>query len=463
MSGIASEGPGERVVAPRRLRRQARRAAAAGAPDDLLTALLRFAYDGPGGRRWQITRLCMYRTLSDRLAALDGPEQSCMCISSSQTLARIAGLRQAKLEVANYPDVNLIDLPYPDGRFDFLVSDQVLEHVEGDPFRAVAESLRVLRPGGQAIHTTCFVNEVHGSPNDFWRFTPQALELLGTSAGGEVVLSGGWGNRAALTLIGLGFRMVPIPEDPANPLYQLAMRNEPDFPIVTWVILRKPGTAALIEFRHVSKAYPTRGRPKVVLNDFSLTLARGATVGVLGRNGAGKSTLLGMIAGTVRPDTGEIRRHASISWPLGFSGSFHPDLTGTQNVRFVARIYGADTDALVDYVQDFAELGDFMDMPVRSYSSGMKARLAFGMSMGVSFDWYLVDEITAVGDAAFRAKSLAVFKSRLRDAGMLMTSHSPSVIRSYCRSGLVLEDGEATYFEDVEAAIAEHERNMAVA
>jgi capsular polysaccharide transport system ATP-binding protein len=216
----------------------------------------------------------------------------------------------------------------------------------------------------------------------------------------------------------------------------------------------------MIEFRHVSKAYRTRGKPKVLLNDFSLVLPKGATVGVLGRNGAGKSTLLGMIAGTVKPDAGSIRRKAMISWPLGFSGSFHSDLTGAQNVRFVARIYGADTDALVAYVEDFAELGDFMDMPVRSYSSGMKARLAFGMSMGIAFDWYLVDEITAVGDAAFRKKCLAVFRTRLKDAGMLMISHSPATIRSYCNSGLVLEGGEVTYFEDVEAAIAQHERNM---
>src|SRR6185436_19983311 len=116
---------------------------------------------------------------------------------------------------------------------------------------------------------------------------------------------------------------------------------------------------------------------------------------------------------------------------------------------------------LVAYVEEFAELGDFMDMPVRSYSSGMRARLAFGMSMGIAFDWYLVDEITAVGDAAFRAKCLTVFRTRLKDTGMLMTSHSPATIRAYCRSGLVLEGGDATYFEDVEAAIAQHERNMA--
>ena len=128
----------------------------------------------------------------------------------------------------------------------------------------------------------------------------------------------------------------------------------------------------MIEFRHVCKHYPTTHGRKVVLEDFSLTLPAGAKVGVLGRNGAGKSTLLGMVAGTVRPDRGEIRRHAAISWPLGFGGSFQADLTGVQNVRFVARIYGIDTDALVAYVEDFAELGEFLDMPVRAYSSGMK-------------------------------------------------------------------------------------------
>jgi capsular polysaccharide transport system ATP-binding protein len=217
----------------------------------------------------------------------------------------------------------------------------------------------------------------------------------------------------------------------------------------------------MIEFRNVSKHYFTPHGRKVVFAGLTLTLPAGAKVGVLGRNGAGKSTLLGMIGGIVRPDGGEIRRHASISWPLGFAGSFHPDLTGVQNVRFVARIYGMDTHALIAYVEDFAELGDFMDMPVRSYSSGMKARLAFGMSMGIAFDWYLVDEITAVGDARFRQKSLAVFKDRLEEAGLLMVSHSVSTIRSYCSSGLVIENGEARYFADVGDAVAQHEANMA--
>jgi capsular polysaccharide transport system ATP-binding protein len=213
----------------------------------------------------------------------------------------------------------------------------------------------------------------------------------------------------------------------------------------------------MIEFRNVSKFYYTPTSRKIVLDNLTLTLPWGAKVGVLGRNGAGKTTLLGMIAGTVQPASGEIRRHGAISWPLGFGGTTHGDLTGTQNVRFVARIYGVDTDALVAYVADFSELGEFMDMPVRSYSSGMRARLAFGMAMGIAFDWYMV------GDSRFKKKSLAVFKSRLSTAGLLMTSHSKGTIRSYCEAGIVLEGGRVRYFPDVEEAIAVHEANMATA
>ncbi len=216
----------------------------------------------------------------------------------------------------------------------------------------------------------------------------------------------------------------------------------------------------MIEFRDVSKHYLTPTSRKVIVDRLSLRLPAGSKVGLLGRNGAGKTTLLAMVAGTAPPASGEIRRKGAISWPLGFGVSFHPDLTGKQNARFVARIYGVDTDALVDYVADFAEIGEFMNMPVRSYSSGMKARLAFGMAMGMEFDWYLVDEITAVGDSRFRRKSLAVFKSRLKDAGLLMVSHNTGTIRDYCTSGLVIENGRAEFFPDVREAIARHEANM---
>jgi capsular polysaccharide transport system ATP-binding protein len=217
----------------------------------------------------------------------------------------------------------------------------------------------------------------------------------------------------------------------------------------------------MIEFRNLSKEYRTPHGRKVIVDRLTLTLPAGAKVGVLGRNGAGKSTLIGMIAGLVQPDAGSIRRHGAISWPLGLGGSFHPQLTGAQNVRFVARIYGVDTEALIAYVADFAEIGDFMNMPVRTYSSGMKARLGFGMSMGIAFDWYLVDELTAVGDSRFKKKSLALYRSRLQDAGLLMVSHSINTIRTYCTAGLVLDGGRARYYPDIAEAVAAHERNMA--
>lgn len=217
----------------------------------------------------------------------------------------------------------------------------------------------------------------------------------------------------------------------------------------------------MIEFRNVSKYYRTRGGRKVLLSGLNLLLPTGSKVALLGRNGAGKSTMIGMIAGTVKPNGGEIVRAGTVSWPLGFAGSFAMDLTGVQNARFVARIYGVDTDALVGYVADFSELGEFMRMPVRSYSAGMRARLAFGLSMALSFDWYLVDEITAVGDVQFRKKSLAVFRDRLKESGLIMVSHAYGTLREYCTSGLVLEDGRAIYFDDIEAAIAQHEANMA--
>jgi capsular polysaccharide transport system ATP-binding protein len=216
----------------------------------------------------------------------------------------------------------------------------------------------------------------------------------------------------------------------------------------------------MIEFRNVSKAFDTQIGYKVIMRGVNLKLDTTHSIGVLGRNGAGKSTMLSMIAGTQDPDEGQIYRDVSISWPLGFAGSFHKNLTGAQNVRFVARIYGVDTDALLDYVAWFSELGPFLYDPVINYSSGMRARLAFGCSMGVAFDVYLVDETTSVGDDAFRRKCKAVFADRLSRSRMIMVSHSMNTLRGYCRSGVVLEHGTLTYFDDIEEAIEQHLRNM---
>ncbi|PZU17850.1 MAG: ABC transporter ATP-binding protein [Shinella sp.] len=216
----------------------------------------------------------------------------------------------------------------------------------------------------------------------------------------------------------------------------------------------------MIRLENATKIARMKGIAKPVLNNASLTLRRGKSVGLLGRNGAGKSTLLQIIAGTLRLDSGRVVREGKISWPLGFQGSFQPSMSGEQNVRFVARIYGVDTDELVAYVEEFADLGAFFHAPVKSYSSGMKARLAFGVSMGVKFDYYLVDEITAVGDAIFRRKCHAVFEDRLQESDVIMVSHSISTIREYCDCGVVLEGGRLTYYDNVEDAVRAHSRNM---
>ncbi|MZR12582.1 ATP-binding cassette domain-containing protein [Maritimibacter sp. DP07] len=208
----------------------------------------------------------------------------------------------------------------------------------------------------------------------------------------------------------------------------------------------------MIEMLNVSKSYTLRGGRQQILNGATIKLPW-QNVGVLGRNGAGKSTILRLLAGIEEPDGGIIRRHKTLSWPLGFRGSFHRELSGMENVRFVARIYGQNTEEMVQKVQDFAELGKFFYEPFRTYSSGMGARLAFGVSMAVDFEVYLIDEIMAVGDARFRAKSKQAFHDRLPHSRLVMVSHSMSNLREYCQTGLVVHNGIMTYYEDLEEAI----------
>lgn len=216
----------------------------------------------------------------------------------------------------------------------------------------------------------------------------------------------------------------------------------------------------MIRLQNLSKRFRVPGGEKVVARNICTSFPSGRSVALLGRNGAGKSTLLQMIAGTARPDRGKVIARGSVSFPVGFAGSFHNDLTGAQNCRFIARIYGVDTDEMVAFVEATAELGAHFRMPLRSYSSGMRARLAFAASMAISFDTYLVDEITAVGDAAFREKSAALFRDRLKDAGAVVVSHSMNQLREICDCGAVLERGRLEFFDDLNAAITCHERNM---
>ncbi|ETW12730.1 ABC transporter related protein [Roseivivax marinus] len=216
----------------------------------------------------------------------------------------------------------------------------------------------------------------------------------------------------------------------------------------------------MIELRNVSKTYVLNGRRKTVADNISAVFPSGRTVAILGRNGAGKSTLLRMISGAMEPDEGQINATGTISWPVGFAGSFHPELTALQNIRFIARVYGVDTDELTEFVKEFAELGQHFYLPIRTYSSGMRSRLAFGVSMGIHFDTYLVDEVTAVGDAAFVAKSDALFSERMKTSGAIMVTHAMGKVKQMADMACILDGGKLTLYDDVDHAIKLHQRMM---
>lgn len=213
----------------------------------------------------------------------------------------------------------------------------------------------------------------------------------------------------------------------------------------------------MIRLDNVSKRYRARGVTTIVADRIDATFPTRVSVGLLGRNGAGKSSMLRMIAGTMLPTSGRIWSDGTISWPVGFAGSFHSELTGAQNVRFVARIYGVDTDELVAFVRDFANLGHHFDRPFYTYSSGMRSRLAFGASMGIDFDTYLVDEVTSVGDGDFRRGSERVFLDRMNNSGAIVVSHSMDLMRKLCTHGAVLHQARLTFYDDIEEAVAVHE------
>ena len=215
----------------------------------------------------------------------------------------------------------------------------------------------------------------------------------------------------------------------------------------------------MIVLENLTKSFYMDGVRTTVADDVSVVFPTGKSVGLMGRNGAGKSTLLKILAGTTNPTSGRVLSDGSVSFPVGLASSMHPNLTGAQNVRFVARIYGVDTDALTKFVRDFADIGNHFFLPVRSYSSGMRGRITFGINMGLKFDTYLIDEVTAVGDAQFAEKSREVFLDRLNNAGAVFVSHSMSILRRMCTAGAVLEKGKLLYFEDLEEAIEVHERN----
>jgi len=216
----------------------------------------------------------------------------------------------------------------------------------------------------------------------------------------------------------------------------------------------------MITFEGVEKSYRTREGSRSILRGASFTFEAGHNVGVLGANGAGKSTLIRLIAGAEPPDRGMVRRRGRVSFPLGFSGTFHPQLSGRQNAVFIARVYGEDAARVVDFVADFAELGPYFDMPLQTYSSGMAAKLAFGVSLAIDFDVYLIDEVTEVGDARFRRKCADLFRERVVRSDIIMVSHNSHTIRRYCDRAAILSDGELVFYDSIDEAFAEYRALM---
>lgn len=210
----------------------------------------------------------------------------------------------------------------------------------------------------------------------------------------------------------------------------------------------------MIACEKVRKSYLAGHGRREILKDINFTVSPGERIALLGRNGAGKSTLIKLIGGVEMPTSGRIVRHMSNSWPIGFNGGFQGSLTGYDNARFIARIYGTPYADIRNFVEDFTELGKSLTMPVKTYSSGMRARLAFALSLAIDFDCYLIDEVILVGDQNFQRKCHAELFEKRGDRAMIIASHDMLTIRDTCNRALLLNQGRATLFEDVGEAIA---------
>lgn len=216
----------------------------------------------------------------------------------------------------------------------------------------------------------------------------------------------------------------------------------------------------MIVLKDVCKSYHTREGRKTVLNRVNFSMQPGERVGILGRNGAGKSTLIRLISGAELPDSGQITRSMSVSWPLAFGGAFQNSLTGLDNLRFICRVYGVPFEGTVDYVDDFSELGAYLKEPVRTYSAGMRARLAFAISMVVEFDCFLIDEVYAVGDDRFQRKCNYELFERRADRAMIFVSHNQDFIKDHCHRSSVLHNCTAVSFDDIDTAYKYYEENI---
>ena len=210
----------------------------------------------------------------------------------------------------------------------------------------------------------------------------------------------------------------------------------------------------MIQITSLVKRYHTRQGESTVLDHINLQIASGEKVGILGRNGSGKSTLIRLISGAERPTSGTVTRSMTVSWPLAFGGAFQGSLTGLDNLRFICRVYGTTTEDKIPFVQEFSELGKYLREPVKTYSSGMRARLAFAISMVVEFDCFLIDEIISVGDSRFHEKCHTELFEKRKDRAMILVSHDPGYIRAHCQHASVLVKGKLTSFDDIDEAFA---------
>lgn len=214
----------------------------------------------------------------------------------------------------------------------------------------------------------------------------------------------------------------------------------------------------MIRFDSVTKRYMVKNVHKCILDNASFTFPENKNIAIMGKNGAGKSTVMRMVSGIELPTSGVITRNEKISWPMGLSAGFNGLMTGVENVRFVARIYGVPSDGVLSDVESFSELGKSLDLPISTYSSGMKARLAFGLSLSLDFDTYLIDEITAVGDRRFKKKSNKALKDRIKNARVIMISHSENTIREYCDSGVLIYNSKLYFYDCINLLLEDYRR-----
>jgi len=215
----------------------------------------------------------------------------------------------------------------------------------------------------------------------------------------------------------------------------------------------------MIELKNVTKYFKTKEGKKYILRDVSFTIPSGVNIGILGRNGTGKSTIMRMLGKIEFPNRGSIESSNTFSWPLALKGGFVANMTGRANVKFVCRLYGKsnkEMNEIIAFVKEFSELKDYFDMPIKTYSSGMRSRLGFGLSLAFDFDYMLIDETLSVGDKRFKKKAKNALLKKIENCNILLVSHNMKTLRELCEAGIVVNNGKMSYFENIEDAIDEY-------